>query len=71
MNTTATLNRYTIDVPDADLSFFKSFIKKMGWTAKKEKKNKSGLELAMEEVERGELVEYENAEDMARKLGLL
>ena len=31
------LNSYTLQIPQADLSFFKAFVKKMGWKATKQK----------------------------------
>ena len=45
----ATLNRFTVDVPQDDLKFFKSFIKKMGWSIHKQKKGLA--EQSLEEIE--------------------
>ena len=47
----ATLNRFTVDVPQDDLKFFKSFIKKMGWSIHKQKKGLA--EQSLEEIEAG------------------
>ncbi len=30
-------DRFSLDIPKADLTFFKALVKKMGWTVKKEK----------------------------------
>ena len=37
------LNSYTLQIPQADLSFFKAFVKKMGWKATKQKAPKPRL----------------------------
>ena len=30
-------DRFSLDIPKSDLSFFKALVKKMGWTVKKDK----------------------------------
>lgn len=62
----AVLNEYTIQVPTVDLTFFRSLIKKMGWTARKT--HKSGIQKALEDVEAGCVYEAKSIEDLMAQL---
>ena len=42
-NQSATLDTYTLQIPQTDLTFFRSLVKKMGWTATKQKAVKPRL----------------------------
>lgn len=41
--TSVSLNTFTIQVPTADQTFFKAFVKKMGWSIKRQKVQKVRL----------------------------
>jgi len=62
----ATLNRFTVDVPQDDLKFFKSFIKKMGWSIHKQKKGLA--EQSLEEIEAGKVFHATDVDDLFNQL---
>ena len=62
----AVLNEYTIQVPTMDLAFFRSLIKKMGWTAKKTRV--SGIERGLEDIRKGRVYHAKDSEDLIRQI---
>ena len=62
----AVLNEYTIQVPTMDLTFFRSLIKKMGWTAKKTRV--SGIEKGLEDIRKGRVYHAKDSEDLIRQI---
>jgi len=60
------LNEYTIQVPTMDLAFFRSLIKKMGWTAKKTRV--SGIERGLEDIRKGRVYHAKDSEDLIRQI---
>ena len=60
------LNEYIIQVPTVDLSFFRSFIKKMGWEAKKARV--SGIDKGLEDIKKGRLYHAKDSEDLIRQI---
>ena len=62
----AVFNEYTIQVPTVDLSFFRSFIKKMGWEAKKTRV--SGIDKGLEDIKKGRVYHAKDSEDLIRQI---
>ena len=62
----ATLCEYTIQVPVVDLAFFRSFIKKMGWTAKKTRM--SGIDKSLEDIRRGRVYRAKDSADLIQQI---
>ena len=62
----AVLNEYTVQVPTMDLAFFRSLIKKMGWTARK--KRVSGIEKGLEDIRKGRVFHAKDSEDLIRQI---
>lgn len=63
---------YTLQIPQADVRFLSALAKKMGWTKKKiqPKKHarKSGLERALEDIEKGDLKSFDNVDSLMEYL---
>ena len=62
----AVLNEYTVQVPTMDLAFFRSLIKKMGWTVRK--KRVSGIEKGLEDIRKGRVYHAKDSEDLIRQI---
>ncbi|MBQ8969520.1 MAG: hypothetical protein IJ064_07310 [Bacteroidaceae bacterium] len=62
----AVLNEYTIQVPTVDVTFFRSFIKKMGWTARKTRV--SGIEKGLEDIRKGRIYHAKDSDDLIRQI---
>ena len=62
----AVLNEYTIQVPSVDLPFFRSFVKKMGWEAKK--KRVSGIDKGLEDIKMGRVYYAKDSKDLIRQI---
>lgn len=59
----------SITIPTSDVKFFKGLAKRMGWKTTTTKK-KSGIQLAVEDVESGNVTKYESAEACLAALGI-
>ena len=62
---------FTLSIPKTDTSFFRAITKKMGWTAKKNRKNMSSYERSLDDVANGRVSEYASAEEFFKKMGIL
>ncbi|MBR6032052.1 MAG: hypothetical protein IKP36_08855 [Bacteroidaceae bacterium] len=62
----AVLNEYTIRVPSVDLPFFRSFVRKMGWEAKKKRVN--GIDKGLEDIRKGRVYYAKDSEDLIRQI---
>ena len=62
----AVLSEYTIQVPAVDLTFFRSLVKKMGWTTKKTRV--SGVEKGLEDIRRGRVYHAKDSADLIRQI---
>lgn len=62
----AILDKYTVEVPQTDLKFFKSLIKKMGWTVQKQKKGLAEQSLA--EINAGKVFKAADVNDLFDQL---
>lgn len=66
MNATMELKTVNIMLPVEDYNFLKTISKKMGWittAVKTSAKKRSELDLALEDVKKGNVVSFANAED--------
>ena len=62
---------YTLDVPAADISLFKSLIKKFGWVAKKQKAPKAcRLDKALEAAKNEKLFATNDLDELMKSLAL-
>ena len=59
---TSRLDRVVVNVPHLELKKFKAIVKALGFTIEK----KSELELAIEEVERGDVVHCSSLEELMK-----
>lgn len=66
MDTVTINNEFTMQVPNSDLKFLKEFVRKMGWTLTKKRKN--GLEKALEDEKEGRIYEVDSVEDMFKQI---
>jgi hypothetical protein len=64
MNTNMNMQTFTLQIPESDMRFFSALAKKMGWKKKKvqEARRKTGLDMALEDVERGDLKSFDSVE---------
>ncbi|MBP3470739.1 MAG: hypothetical protein J6K41_00675 [Paraprevotella sp.] len=64
MNTNMNMQTFTLQIPESDMRFFSALAKKMGWKKKKvqEARRKTGLDMALEDVERGDLKSFNSVE---------
>lgn len=62
MDTPVSFDTYTLRVPKSDARFLSALAKKMGWTKTKKRVRKSGLDLALEEVEKGNIRSFDSLE---------
>ena len=62
----AVLDKYTIEVPQDDLKFFKSLIKKMGWAVHKQKRSLAEQSLA--EIKEGKVFKAADVDDLFNQL---
>ena len=64
MEAIANIETYTLQIPRSDAHFLSVLAKKMGWLKKKEspkeRAKKSGLELALEDIEKGDLKSFDD-----------
>jgi len=63
---TVTQEYISLKIPSIDVAFLRTLSKKMGWTMKKQQK--TGLEKALEDVEKGNVYEAESVEDLMKQL---
>jgi hypothetical protein len=68
--TSTQLDTFTLEIPTADTSFFKAIAKRMGWKIKRNRRNMSNYERALDDVACGRVNEYESPEDLFNKLGI-
>ena len=68
MEASANIETYTLQIPQADARFLSALAKKMGWTKRKThgktRVKKSNLELALEDIEKGELKSFDSVDSL-------
>ena len=62
MQTALNIEMYTLEIPKADARLLSALVKKMGWTKKKIKVKKTGLDFALEDIEKGNLKSFDNVD---------
>lgn len=66
METDTNMQTFTLQIPETDMRFFSALVKRMGWTKKKvqteKRRCKTGLDMALEDVERGELKSFDSVD---------
>ncbi len=60
------LERITLEIPSFEVAFLRTLSKKMGWKMKRHRK--SGIEQALEDVEKGRVYKAESVEDLMAQL---
>ena len=55
-----------LTLPNADLSFFCIFSRKMGWTLKTHRKN--GIEKGLDDIRKGRIYHAKNSEDLINQI---
>ena len=68
--TTTQLDTITLEIPKADVSFFEDLVNRMGWKIKRNRRNMSNYEKALDDVACGRVCEYESPEELFDKLGI-
>ena len=68
-NDTTTIT-FSLEIPKADTSLFKSLVKRMGWTAHKTTTEHTAYEQALNDKEQGRINEYASADELFSKLGI-
>lgn len=64
MDASVNIETYTLQIPQSDARFLSVLAKKMGWLKKKACAKKSGLELALEDVEKGDLKSFDSVDSL-------
>lgn len=68
MQTSVNIETYTLQIPHTDARFLSALVKKMGWTKKKVEREKnvrkSGLDLALADVEKGDLKSFNSVDSL-------
>lgn len=64
MDTDMNMQTFTLQIPEGDLRFFSALVKKMGWKKKKMQatRRKTGLEMALEDIEKGDFKTFDSVE---------
>lgn len=62
MQTALNIEMYTLEIPKSDARLLSALVKKMGWTKKKINVKKTGLDLALEDIEKGNLKSFDNVD---------
>lgn len=65
-----TMDTFSLDIPTADISLFKSLVKRMGWTVRKTTMKRTAYEQALYDKEQGRIKEYASVDDMFAELGI-
>ena len=60
METTIDTRTFTLQVPKSDVHFLSVLAKKMGWKKKEHPNNKNGLDIALEDMEQGNLKSFDS-----------
>lgn len=62
------MHTFTLQIPENDMRFFSALVKRMGWIKKKVQTDKhvrkTGLDLALEDVEHGDLKSFNNVDSL-------
>lgn len=61
-----TMQNVYVNIPQADMKFFRTMVKKMGWVIVKPSKKKSGIDMALEDVEKGRVYKAASVDDLFR-----
>ncbi len=74
------LDTFTLTVPKDDVNFFKTIVKKMGWTVERKKtatKSKkldvtktADFKAALDDVKHGRVTTYDSVDDLFKKLDI-
>ena len=62
------MNSVKISLPKSDMAFLKKLAKNMGWEIASVPKKKSGIDLGLEDLEKGRVYRAENAEDLLKQI---
>lgn len=66
------MQTFTLQIPDSDVRFFSALVKKMGWAKKKKQvksqRRKTGLDLALEDIKKGDLKSFNSIESFVEYL---
>ena len=62
------MNSVNISLPKSDMTFLKKLAKNMGWQISSPSKRKNGVELGLEDIEKGRVYKAENAEDLLKQI---
>ena len=68
MKTEVVMNSVNISLPKSDMTFLRKLAKNMGWEIASAPKKKSGIELGLEDIEKGRVYKAENAEDLLKQI---
>ena len=66
MNTSVVSESVYITLPNADVGLLRALAKKMGWTMKRQ--CKSGIEKGLEDIEKGNVFQAKNSEDLINQI---
>ena len=62
------MNSVNISLPKSDMTFLRKLAKNMGWEITSAQKKKSGIDLGLEDLEKGRVYRAENAEDLLKQI---
>ena len=62
------MNSVNISLPKSDMTFLRKLAKNMGWEIASAPKKKSGIDLGLEDLEKGRVYRAENAEDLLKQI---
>ena len=62
------MNSVNISLPKSDMNFLRKLAKNMGWEIASAPKKKSGIDLGLEDLEKGRVYRAENAEDLLKQI---
>ena len=68
MKTEVVMNSVNISLPKSDMTFLRKLAKNMGWEIASGPKKKSGIELGLEDIDKGRVYKAENAEDLIKQI---
>ena len=66
MQTISTIENVQLTLPNADISFLRTLLKKMGWSLKLQRK--SGIEKGLDDIRKGNVFHAKNSEDLIKQI---
>ena len=64
------LDTITLELPKDDMAFLKTLAKKMGWTARTNRRKMSAYERSLDDERNGRVNHYESSEEFFKKMGI-